>query len=544
MADMTPSALANMIMGKLYNVLTSGDETVPKSDDNFFTWCTPGMPVDAADFDFLSTGLTGMPSKEQIEGLRAAQAPVKPPEAGDKKPEDGAAPAPAPADSGLSAAQIEQLRANDSVRRYQQAESLARFVDFVPDVSKFGNDQFAKFNIANNEGSLSRIWERLLRNSQVAQSSLTDAEKKKIEKLRGLLQVKKQKKSLIDETIVTEVTEPSPVVVAYNEKMAAYQAAALEYNNHRIDALTATNQKAVHDWSLNAKIYRRNVTAAMSDWISNGYKNDVEEIGGYIDQVMARDLTMLKAQYKDDFDKAKLTGIASGSDFYYTALVPSSFAKAAGWTTFRFDKGDITGSQTTKTNSTKWNVEAKASFLGIGSASGSHSDSKEHQEFHGKLNSDQFSLQFDIAQVQIVRPWLAEWFFNSTAWRFDENNVDSQGDMLCDGGSPPKGLLPAYPTSMVFVRNLKLRIGKSKEFSDFISDTKSKSTGGKVGASFGPFSLGGGGSYSSSSGNTNKTWGSSHDDQGMDVPGLQVIGFKCHVLPKSPRPNPKIKEWV
>ncbi len=37
MADIAPSVLANAIMGKLYDVLTNGDETVPKSADNFFS---------------------------------------------------------------------------------------------------------------------------------------------------------------------------------------------------------------------------------------------------------------------------------------------------------------------------------------------------------------------------------------------------------------------------------------------------------------------------------------------------------------------------
>src|ERR671912_627498 len=58
MAEVKPSALANSVMGKLYDVLTGGDETVPKSEDNFFTWCTPGIPVDPLDFEFLKQGLT------------------------------------------------------------------------------------------------------------------------------------------------------------------------------------------------------------------------------------------------------------------------------------------------------------------------------------------------------------------------------------------------------------------------------------------------------------------------------------------------------
>ncbi len=37
MADVKPSALANAVMGKLYDVLTNVDETVPKSEDNFFS---------------------------------------------------------------------------------------------------------------------------------------------------------------------------------------------------------------------------------------------------------------------------------------------------------------------------------------------------------------------------------------------------------------------------------------------------------------------------------------------------------------------------
>ena len=37
MGDVLPSQLANSIMGKLYDVLTNGDETTPKTEDNFFT---------------------------------------------------------------------------------------------------------------------------------------------------------------------------------------------------------------------------------------------------------------------------------------------------------------------------------------------------------------------------------------------------------------------------------------------------------------------------------------------------------------------------
>jgi hypothetical protein len=30
----------------------------------------------------------------------------------------------------------------------------------------------------------------------------------------------------------------------------------------------------------------------------------------------------------------------------------------------------------------------------------------------------------------------------------------------------------------------------------------------------------------------------------MYVPGAQIIGFKCHVLPKSPDPAAGITQWI
>jgi len=72
---------------------------------------------------------------------------------------------------------------------------------------------------------------------------------------------------------------------------------------HRIDALSADNQKAVQYWAINANILRNKVKAAMADWVSSGYKNDYEQIAAFIDQVMQRDMSLLKAQYRDDLEK-------------------------------------------------------------------------------------------------------------------------------------------------------------------------------------------------------------------------------------------------
>jgi hypothetical protein len=539
MADVKPSEIANAIMGKLYDVLTNGDATVPKSADNFFSWCTPGIPVEASDFQFLTQGFTGVVKKAAVDTMKAATGGTGASgSSGAGASGSGDTPA-----SGLTPAELDQLRASDTAQLYVQAEALSRIVDFVPDVTKINNDQFAKFAVMNDEGTLSEVFERTLKMSQVMESVLPDDVKKKIAHFQDLLVAKTVKTDLITGDKV-EVSGPSPLVTLYHEKMAAYDAAALEYNSHRIDAIAGDNPKAVSYWAINANILRDAVKAAMADWITTGYKEDYEKIAAYISQVEGRDLTLLKQQYFDDLEKARLTGLASGSDYFYSSLVPASFATSRGWSHFSFSSGDFSRHSNSKFNSSGWSAEASGGFFGFGAhGGGSHSESKA--TFDGSFSSDNFSLSFEIAQIPIVRPWFKSSFLVSKTWRFDPGNPDMKNDLLSDGGSPPKGLIPAYPTAIVFIRNLNMELGHSEGFSHFLDQHSSSSQSGGGGFSFGPFSCGGSASHYTTKGNTQRDYGSSWNGHGLSVPGMQIAGFKCHVLPtKTPNPSPDIKAWV
>jgi hypothetical protein len=533
MSDVLPSALVNSVMAKLYDVLTNGDETVPKSEDNFFTWCTPGIPVEVEDFDFLSQGLTGVVKKKAIDEIVA--------------PGGGAAPAPTEGSTGsqieLTPALLDQLRAEDTARLYMQAENFARLVDFVPDVTRADNEQFARLNVMNNEGSLSDIYRYILRMSQVMQSELPEETKQKIEQFRNLLSVTKTKKNLIDGS-ETQVTEPSPLTQVYFEKMAAYESAALEYNSRRVDALTAADPRAVHYFALNANILRNKVRAAMNDWVANGYKNDYEQIAAFIDQVMLRDMTLLKQEYRDDLEKARITGLASGSDFFYTSLIPGNFARSSGWTEFTFSSGELASYTSSNHSTRRWQASGGASYFGIFGGRGGASSSSSRSAYNSAFNSDHFYLKFEICQVPIVRPWFKQAFLLSKTWRFDQNHPEAKDEMVCDGGATPKGLMPAYPTTAIFVRGLTLRLGHSAGFSDFMAEHTSSSAGGGGYVNFGPFFAGGSYSRASTSGSTQRSYGNTWDNQAMNVPGMQVVGFKCHINPKSPAPLSTITKWV
>jgi hypothetical protein len=525
MPDVLPSQLMSSVMGKLYDVLTNGDETVPQSEDNFFSWATPGIPVEERDFNFLSQGLTGVVKKQAIAEMALA--------GGDGEPSN----------PELTPALLEQLRAQDTAQLYMQAENFARLVDFVPDVAKADNAQFVRLSIMNNEGSLSDIYRYMLRMSQVMKTELPEETKNKIEKFRALLTTTTKKKNLIDDS-ETEVTGPSPLTQAYHEKMAAYEEAALEYNTRRVDALTAADSRAVHFWSLNANILRNKVRAAMNDWVSNGYKNDYESIAAFIDQVMQRDMALLKQEYRDDLEKARLTGLASGSDFFYTSLVPGNFATSSGWTEFRFSSGNYESHASSNYSTKRWNASGRAGWLGIFGGSGGGSSTSSESEYKSNFSTEHFGLTFQICQVPIVRPWFRPAFLMSKSWRFDQNNEEAKSQMLSDGAAPPKGMMPAYPTSVVFVRNLRLSFGQSSGFSEFMAQNTSSQAGGGGFVRWGPFAMGGSYNRATSSGSTQRNHGYKWEGQDMVVPGMQVVGYKCHIIPKRPDPLPSITEWI
>jgi hypothetical protein len=554
MPNITPSVLSNAIMGKLYEVLTTGDATVPKSPDNFFSWCTPGIPVTSEDFRFMKQGLSGVVTPAAVKnmlqatGAAAAPAGASPSSTGASSGAASSAgtsststSAAAPSAQGLTDAQLAQLRAQDVNGVYQQAEGFAHMVDFIPDVASMAGKQLAQLAIQSDNGELSDVYKLTLTMCEPMVSEIPDDLKAKIAHMRSLLTTTIKTKDLITDAEVDTVG-PSPLVVAYTSAMNAYDNAALAYNNARINALAANDPQSVEYFAINAPILRNQVLAAMDAWQTTGYKNQYEEIAAFIAQVEGRDMSLLLAGYKDDLAKATLTGISSGSDFYYTTLTPGDFYESTGWTNFHFSAADFSSHANSSFNSSGWSVSGSAGFFGIG-ASGGASGSASHSQYNGSFNSEHCSMSFDICQVAIVRPWFKTSFLNSKTWRFDPGNPDVKNNLLSDGGSPPKGLMPAYATSVIFIKNLMLDFGDNKGFQSFQQQQSANSQGGGANFSFGPFSIGSSASHSQVSGSSSSAGGYSWTDQGLSVPGMQVVGYRCHVLPMSPNPSPDIKEW-
>jgi len=244
-------------------------------------------------------------------------------------------------------------------------------------------------------------------------------------------------------------------------------------------------------------------------------------------------------------ERGRQTGITSGMDFYFTTLLPGNFARSSGWTGFTFKSTDVQSRANSTYANKRWNVSGGASWLGIFGGKGGAGSAVAHQEFNSKLSADEFDLSFEITEVPIERSWFKPSSFNNHAWRFDESNPTLRNELLSEGGSPPKGMMPAYPTHIVFVRNLKLKLGRSESFQNFVRDIKSAQQGGDGYVRFGPFFLGGGGKNMSSTESSTRDWGFSSEEQGITALGMQIAGFRCHALAKKcPDPLPSITSWA
>ncbi|MFB7508899.1 hypothetical protein [Streptomyces broussonetiae] len=468
--------LGRLFHDQMYNVLAGGDANVPPAKDAFITWCTPGLPYQPADFTFAAQGIgTGATAEEDKVLL-------------------------------------------------QQAFNFASLIDFIPDATAAYSTDRQEGVWRNASGArLSEIYGQILKFSKVVNDELTDEQKQKLEKFRGLLRVTRTVKDIVTDE-EKQVTEDSPMLKAYKAGMQAYIAAALNYNNKRIAAEAAVGEAgkaAVADWANNAQLYQMQLSAAMDDWTSNGYRNDVDEINAYINQVTEKSMLLWKQHLEQMYNDAIVNALTPGERFFSTTVVPGDFASAEGWTGYSMYHQMIDSSHEGQT--TSWSAGGGVNW-GLWSASAGVTETSS--QYSESFQLDDFTLSFDMTQVQIVRPWFFPEFLENRGWDLRKGEGWNYDDMPSDGGSPPKGRFIGYPLQALFIKDLTIH---SAQFAQaFSSYSNSTSVNASVG--WGPFTLNGSYSHAESGDHFH----SESDGATISVPGMQIIGFVNHLLGKTP----------
>jgi hypothetical protein len=484
--------LMRALMSKLYKTVTGNDQGVIQMPRNkFISWLMPGIPFDPQDFLFCSKGLIGA----DVQETRLLQ---------------------------------------------HQAFVLSKMFDYIPEIPPASNgfNQFinsmGQTIWTTTQDTLSSVWNDILRYSKVVHIELSEEEKKKLQKYRDLLTVTKEVEDIVTGEKKT-ITEPGPLTIAYTNKMNDYLDAADEYMNLLIEAQSATGNdpeaiRRVAAWANKSKYVRRRLEAAYMAWVSQGYKNEYEEINAYINQVTQQSMVLYKQDLLQKFEYGLLTSTQEGTagDFYYTTLIPGNFATSPGWTEFTFYEGDYESHFDQETSS--WGASAGFSF-GLFSIGGSVNNRKTEVSTNQK--SSNFRAQLEFTQIPIIRSFFAPGFFTMRGWTLDELWYLNWEKEVSDGAERPDGRLVAYATSALFVRNVEFTLDEWEDQSRYFNE--SIQAGGCVG--WGPFSIGG--SYYHGSEQRDYKF---HQEGGrIRIPGIQLIGFINNIVPKAPNLNPDIK---
>jgi hypothetical protein len=457
--------------------VNGGDEKVPPDPRNFVSWFAPGLAFEARDFDFAAKGLG----------------------------------------SGATAEEEKQL--------LQQAYSFANLVDFIPDPAAAYSAEHQDRVWRSSQARMSHMYGEILRLSKVADKELTAAQIAEIDRLRGLLTA--TRKSPVDGS---EMVVDSPTALEYARRMNEYIVARMAYNNKRVLALAATGAEgraAVDDFMTNGSLYRMQAENAMRNWTTLGFKTDVEKIHAIINQTTQRSAKLWKQRLLESMEDAKMSALGAG-EFYYTSLMPGNFMASQGWQRYKTTHEKLT--ESTRATTTSWKAGASLKWGLFGASPEGSGETKTSSE---NKSVSSFSIEFEITQAVLLRPWFyPEWFMNQ-GWMLEKGHGWTFDQFPSDGAAPPKGNFVGYPTTVLFARNIVL---SSADFASELKEfSKSVSVGGKVG--WGPFSLSG--SYAKSS--SGRDFTSTNDGNTITVPGVQAIGTMNRLVDKSPNPLSDLK---
>ncbi len=466
----------------------------PFADDNFFTWCTPGIPVAPEDFAFL-------------RGLRKPFDPAK--------------------WQGLSDADKETSKGDETYALTVAMDNFSMLVDSVPNKTGVVNS----VQVWEPENRISHIYESALKGSEVADTVASPDAQARIDKIRAdLVETVERVDTDTNEKFTEE--RPSKLVMAYNKYASEYLNKLDEYVGMMSKAVSG-GPADVQRASMLGPQKGKEVSAAFDMWESQGYKTKYEKLVADLAQLEGVSMSLLKKEYLDIFTRSRRTSLIDSSDYSVARLVPGGFYESAGWTNYSFSSSQLKTVDLAKTQ--KYSGGARYGFFGGAKGSYTQLDSSSSIDFEGS------TMEFELTQVPVVRGWFREDFLLSRKWRFkqagDAGTVAASSQLLSNGDpANPDGVLFAYPTVVLFAKDIKI----TKTLYDKLTAEHSKSAGGQGGFSLGPFSMGAKASYNK----TEKTVEVKQVEDKIAVLGMQILGFRNHILPLSPNPDPGITAWI
>ena len=321
-----------------------------------------------------------------------------------------------------------------------------------------------------------------------------------------------------------DIEEKTALQKAYDKFKLAFLQAELDYAGAYSEAMRTVD--GIEMWPIIGKVHLSKLETARDEFNKFGHKEQVEAANDTI-AAQGRDaIESIIASAKKKFNPWQLTLNAIAQTSPYVQVFPSNWAdpKAIeGWTRYTFGQKDIRDHHEEST--TSWGGGASVSW-GFWSIGG-HADSTT-TEVHDTLTEQGLEIDLTYAIAQIQRPWLSSILLSVDGWMLvgQDKGVVSDGTVTQQAKPAKAFWLPALPTQMLLVKNVKILTVDTQNTYDYIR------THVEGGARFGWGFFSVGGSYTRDTLTTNSTF---HLEDGwIIIDGVQVIGWVSEVMPYSP----------
>jgi hypothetical protein len=223
------------------------------------------------------------------------------------------------------------------------------------------------------------------------------------------------------------VTVESEAMKRYRQYRDAWFVARENYAVHKLTGEMSQDPAEQQHWrEVDEPAFRGAVDAASSAWDTLGGRTVIEAALQVERDAATNDPRRRWAEWGQAFNPdLDLVSEASGGHYAPTGLSPQNFVDQE-WLTF-----DLSASEMR----TLVDEAPEALKRVLDDDAGSGID----------------RVTFEYRSVALVRPWFEPEVLTSGVWRSAEADLQ-----LSDGGTPPKGVCPAYASACVFVRNVQV----------------------------------------------------------------------------------------
>ncbi len=225
----------------------------------------------------------------------------------------------------------------------------------------------------------------------------------------------------------------SPKVTKYYEYKTLYEVAEQTYLDEKLSVQFAEGADAPllqAKWeSYREKQLRDLMDSAMEDWKTLGFKLQVEHNQSLRNSLELRKyLDLYKQECLNELAISELSDLnGAGIGFLGTFFSPAdAFDTTLPWPSITLTKSETEGLVREAPQDLK-------DTYGVD---------------QGNIDIESISLEYN--NVVVIRPWFRPEFFSSGYWKLPDARVVSNGEVPC-GGS-----LPAFVTSMIVARNIKI----------------------------------------------------------------------------------------